>query len=748
MSRRGKPAEAATRGERRLTLRSGLLAALLAVYVARPLLPSEGAVTADGEGLPFVLLLLAIASLWLLGGALQKNLSVRVGWADAAWLVLIVCLGASAFNAVEHRAARAAINLFWEWVGLGLGFFLLRQLVGSRREARAVAAVMVALAAALSAYGLHEYFVSAPQTRALYEKNPEQVLREMGIPPDRGSPERLRFENRLQSTEPMATFGLANSLAGVLAPWLIVALGICRLWLREPTPFRGEGDDRRRPLQFLLLGLAIALVAACLLLTKSRSAWIATAFGAACLGGEALRRGRRLNWRALAAGFGLLAALVSVAIVAGAFDREILTEASKSLGYRWQYWRSSLAMIADHPWLGCGPGNFQDEYTRYKLAEASEVVADPHNWLLEVWATAGSPALLAFLGIFAGVACDLVRFRRSGNKPAAALPLPLGEGRGEGRLAGRRDLTKSDDVATLLAGGILGGFLLAFFVGLASTVALSWEATLGGLAVMALVVAVFYPWIDRGTLPAGLPLIAALVLAVNLLAAGGIAFPGVAGSLWLLLALGLVVAGADMPAQPLSARATALSLGLMLAAGCAFLWSDYLPAMNCRLALLRAQTAEKPADQRMLLKSAAEADPLSDEPWNQLAAIDRASWASRENPSAFARWERAIREAAARRPHWAAAREQAGDAYKQAFDRDRRRSDLDEAVAWYEQAVGLYPNRAANHAKLAIALAAAGDADRARQAAAEALRLDELTPHADQKLPAALRGAQQAILSE
>src|SRR6185437_4683868 len=183
MSRRGKPAEAATRGERRLTLRSGLLAALLAVYVARPLLPSEGAVTADGEGLPFVLLLLAIASLWLLGGALQKNLSVRVGWADAAWLVLIVCLGASAFNAVEHRAARAAINLFWEWVGLGLGFFLLRQLVGSRREARAVAAVMVALAAALSAYGLHEYFVSAPQTRALYEKNPEQVLREMGIPP-------------------------------------------------------------------------------------------------------------------------------------------------------------------------------------------------------------------------------------------------------------------------------------------------------------------------------------------------------------------------------------------------------------------------------------------------------------------------------------------------------------------------------------------------------------------------------------
>ncbi len=26
-------------------------------------------------------------------------------------------------------------------------------------------------------------------------------------------------------------------------------------------------------------------------------------------------------------------------------------------------------MIADHPWLGCGPGNFQEVYTQYKLPE-------------------------------------------------------------------------------------------------------------------------------------------------------------------------------------------------------------------------------------------------------------------------------------------------------------------------------------------------------------------------------------------
>jgi tetratricopeptide (TPR) repeat protein len=170
--------------------------------------------------------------------------------------------------------------------------------------------------------------------------------------------------------------------------------------------------------------------------------------------------------------------------------------------------------------------------------------------------------------------------------------------------------------------------------------------------------------------------------------------------------------------------------------------------MNCRLALLRAQTAEKPADRRALLKAAVDADPLSDEPWNQLAAIERASWESRANRAAFERWEQVVGEAASRRPHWAAAREQAGDTYLQAFERDRRGSDLQAAVAQYEQAVELYPNHAENRAKLAIALAAAGGADRARQAAAEALRLDELSPHADQKLPAALRDAVRLISGE
>ncbi len=58
-------------------------------------------------------------------------------------------------------------------------------------------------------------------------------------------------------------------------------------------------------------------------------------------------------------------------------------------------------MIFDHPLLGCGPGNFQQYYTFYKLPEASETVADPHNFLLEIAATAGLPALALLFWLLA-----------------------------------------------------------------------------------------------------------------------------------------------------------------------------------------------------------------------------------------------------------------------------------------------------------------------------------------------------------
>ena len=53
---------------------------------------------------------------------------------------------------------------------------------------------------------------------------------------------------------------------------------------------------------------------------------------------------------------------------------------------RWAPFRGCRAAQA---WSGVGPANFAMPYLRHKLPQASEEIQDPHNMILEVWATAG-----------------------------------------------------------------------------------------------------------------------------------------------------------------------------------------------------------------------------------------------------------------------------------------------------------------------------------------------------------------------
>ena len=110
------------------------------------------------------------------------------------------------------------MNMLWEWIGLGVGYFLLRQLLRGQHKARAIVVVMIGLATAMSCYGLEQYFVSLPADRERYAVDPEGALRDAGLFAPPGSRQRFLFEQRVNSTEPMGTFALANSLAGFLAP--------------------------------------------------------------------------------------------------------------------------------------------------------------------------------------------------------------------------------------------------------------------------------------------------------------------------------------------------------------------------------------------------------------------------------------------------------------------------------------------------------------------------------------------------
>ena len=138
----------------------------------------------------------------------------------------------------------------------------------------ALIVVMIAAAGGISLLGLNEYFHTMPATRAAFEANPEAALAEGGLYLPPGSVERQLFVQRLYSHEPAGSFGLANSLAGFLVAWLTVIAGIA-LAAREADPRR-----RRVWLAALLTALPIGI---CLVLTKSRSAYVALGVGIALL---------------------------------------------------------------------------------------------------------------------------------------------------------------------------------------------------------------------------------------------------------------------------------------------------------------------------------------------------------------------------------------------------------------------------------------------------------------------------------
>ncbi len=636
-------------------------------------------------------------------------------------------------------------------------------------------AVMVALAVALAGYGLYQRAYEMPQTRRQYQADPDRALRAAGLwfPP--GSPERELFVDRLNSTEPLATFALTNSLAAFLAPWLVMLAGASLTWhsrprlckspataeggcatKNSPRPQAGEGPGVRAAgmetgrKQRLGMFLCLLPIAACLLLTKSRSGYIATGVGlllAWLLGRE---RAVRRRWKTPAVMLPALAVLIA-ALAVGAFHRELLHRAATSFGYRLQYWQSSLQMIADHPLMGCGPGNFQNAYLRYKLPEASEEVADPHNFLLEIWVTAGTPAALAFLAVLGCFAWAMNRrsqvLRHSVGLGATAGLSSSAEGTVGQANRGTRQFSCVEPPAAdaapdawryVLAGGALG-FLLSAPLGMLSSAPPGRAALLLGLPLAAATVMLMRAWIENGRLPRLLPAVGAVVVLIDLLASGGIAFPGVAGTLWLLLALGLQ--GEQPRAFHTSGAWAALLLALALLVACYS--TAYSPVLGCQGELRKAE--REPAGAVEHLEAAATADPLAAEPWRQLAAVVFESWWRQPGEDAFRRFEQAVAKTLELAPNSAPAWLAAGDWYLRASSKtDQGHAKvagkaIETAVADCRQAVELYPNSPLYRAKLAEACLAARDWAGFRAEAAAALRLDEATPHLDKKLPEVMR---------
>jgi tetratricopeptide (TPR) repeat protein len=272
-------------------------------------------------------------------------------------------------------------------------------------------------------------------------------------------------------------------------------------------------------------------------------------------------------------------------------------------------------------------------------------------------------------------------------------------------------------------------------------------------------------WVHSGKLARRLPIIAVIALLVNLLAAGGISYPGLAGSLWLLVAIELnltdraesqtagSVEGRSLIEQWFHSTAfrwgACIALATLLAAA---LWTEYLPVMACRLQLSIADAAQAAgrADQsRNALEAATTADPWSSEAAVRLAAQRFADYQTLPTPSqrrTLLDADDVARRLASHRSNvWA----QGGGFAAAIHQHTGNVEDFDAAQSYFERAIELYPSNAELQANAAKFWQSAGKTDRALAAATEALRLDDLMRaggHDDRLLAPTLRQEMEKIV--
>ena len=698
------------------------LAATTALYVARPLVPSD-AVGYLGNGVVFVMLWLVLALVWLVRVFRSRARLVRWGWIDTAVLVLVSWHSVSALAAVRVGSPRPALNMMWEWIALAAAFFLARQVATTAAARRGMMVAMIAVASGLAAIGYAQFFWGMQRDRAEYDEikdNPAKMLQAVGqwFPP--GSAERKQFEDRVNSREPTATFALTNSLAGYLAPWLVVVAGL------GVSQRRSRAGGRFWPCTALAFFLG-----GCLLLTKSRSGVLAVLVGLALLGRTTFGGGRPVR-RRLVVGLLLVLLLVLGVLALGGMDREVWTEAGKSLAYRGQYWRSTLRMIGDQPWLGCGPGQFQDTYTRWKLPQASEEIRDPHNFLLEVWATAGTPALvalLAVLGLFARRVVRSFRRRQDHHRPSAAAA--------EGGVFG------------FVAVGVMAGLVLATVVAPLVELAIRPESLLIGIAVLLATLWLLRPYASGRSHE--LAAIGVVVLLINLLAAGGIGYPGVAGSLWLLLAVGMN--DTDDDRATFSAPAPVV-VGLLVAVfllGFTCYQTAYRPvlASRWRLAAIFSDQLLRDDDKReRALVEALQADPRSRQAARLLAAHRYDQWSRRPTATAIPQLAEAFSAWLRLAPRSSAAWSQVGRWWSGVHDRTGDGRALVRARHCYERATEFYPTNALVRVEYALVLERSGLGLEARRQAQVGLQMDRImrtAGHSEKTLPEELRQQAERI---
>lgn len=199
--------------------------------------------------------------------------------------------------------------------------------------------------------------------------------------------------NRFETGRSMASFGNATLVAAYLA--MMLPLSVAALLDRE----------RRLAPRPVLFG-ALLVIAAALLLTFGRGAWLGALAGVVLttlLLPQTLRSARR--------DLAIMLALIAIAIVFVQATSSTYTLTGRMASMfsvdgstlaRVQMWDASLPLVAERPLFGSGPDTFKYVFGTYKPEGWVEHISDPlvdraHNESLQLAVTLGLTGLTAYL---------------------------------------------------------------------------------------------------------------------------------------------------------------------------------------------------------------------------------------------------------------------------------------------------------------------------------------------------------------
>ncbi|TWT52211.1 MraY-like glycosyltransferase [Thalassoglobus neptunius] len=728
---------------------------LVGLFQCRFFVPTEGAELGGTLWLAMAWFGFAALTLWLKSRE-KEPLLWTPHWSDLA--IVLVVAGHLLSAVVLLRTGgnlRAALNMVWEWTSLLCLWGLFRTSLRDKLTGRTLTAGILTSVIVLSGFGIWQHYFWYPQqARELNELVTLQERMERSEP--LSSHEISRFEELLQSfgasyssldtqgklsfvarlrdsVEPIGRFALANSLAGLLCAGVLI---LAPLFVQK---FSGWTLGQR------LAGVGfLALIVLCLILTKSRTAWIATGFG---LGLESLMffrksaAGRSESLRktltySLTTGVLIVALLTLLAVWTGGLDPEVISEAPKSLQYRLEYWIATTQMLSDHFVLGIGPGNFRANYLHYKLPGASEEIIDPHNFLLDIWANGGLLALVGLIVwtmsiVFSGIMTSPPKSDTQSKSPDEAVPGMSVQWVCFGLLI----------ITSLSFGGIVDNQLVALFIS-------------------ALIVVSVVNWLKMNDCLTAVTAICGLVaLLLHLFASGGIEMPAIAQLLLFFGAVALSQSTSDQKA-PITIGRTgqqilAASMGILLVGS---LLTGVLPAQlaGARLTLGSESMFQGNSNYSAKLFArheflgAAAADTLDPEPYQLLAQLSYTSWknSGRTDEDLFQEAVDFQNEAISRDPQNSTRYWWLGKFWTDRFRITQSQQDADEAVKAFENSVERYPHDAHRLAEFAIILE---DTDRSGESVArQALELDDLNQtrgHVDKALSSEIRKRLEEIVS-